>query len=113
MVNFPLTTFLIFLLIASYHFGKEDTQFLITKENSFIQLLYFIKGILIILAPLHFHFNETINIFKFLFIENDVFFLYWRLLSNIELSLLVSLQVVYQVFIFLLKTIILIELQLF
>ena len=71
---FPLTTFLIFLLIASYHFGKEDTQFLITKENSFIQLLYLIKGILIILAPLHFHFNETINIFKFLFIENEVFF---------------------------------------
>ena len=71
---FPLTTFLIFLLIASYHFGKEDTQFLIPKENSFIQLLYLIKGILIIFAPLHFHFNETINVFKFLFIENEVFF---------------------------------------
>ena len=53
----PSTTLIIFLIIASYHFGKEDTQFLIIDRSYFTQMLYFFKGFLVILAPLFFHFQ--------------------------------------------------------
>ncbi len=72
---FPSITLIVFLMIASYHFGKEDTQFLINERSYFTQILYFFKGFLIILAPLYFHFQETIAIFKLLLIDNEVFYL--------------------------------------
>jgi Brp/Blh family beta-carotene 15,15'-monooxygenase len=71
----PSTTLILFLIIASYHFGKEDTQFLINNGSFFTQLLYFFKGFLIILAPLYFHFQETIAIFKLLLIDDRIFYL--------------------------------------
>ena len=71
----PSVTLIIFLIIASYHFGKEDTQFLINNRSYFIQMLYFFKGFLIILAPLYFHFQETVAIFKLLLIDNEMFYL--------------------------------------
>ena len=70
----PMFSLLIFLFIASYHFGKEDTQFLIIKKSFFTQLLYFIKGTLIILAPMYFHFDETVSIFKLLLVDNESFY---------------------------------------
>jgi Brp/Blh family beta-carotene 15,15'-monooxygenase len=72
---FPSITLFLFLMIASYHFGKEDTQFLINDKSNFTQMLYFFKGFLIILAPLYFHFQETIAIFKLLLIDNEMFYL--------------------------------------
>ena len=71
----PSITLIIFLMIASYDFGKEDTQFLINERSYFTQILYFFKGFLIILAPLYFHFQETIAIFKLLLIDNEAFYL--------------------------------------
>jgi len=71
----PSVTLIIFLIIASYHFGKEDTQFLINNRSYFTQMLYFFKGFLIILAPLYFHFQETVAIFKLLLIDNELFYL--------------------------------------
>ena len=71
----PSTTLILFLIIASYHFGKEDTQFLINDKSYFTPILYFFKGFLIILAPLYFHFQETIAIFKLLLIDNEMFYL--------------------------------------
>ena len=59
---FPKFLLLIFLIIASYHFGKEDSEFINQKTN--IDLIYFFKGSLVITAPLLFHKNKTINIFK-------------------------------------------------
>ena len=70
----PSMTLILFLIIASYHFGKEDTQFLINDSSYFTQILYFFKGFLIILAPLYFNFQETIAIFKLLLIDNEVFY---------------------------------------
>ena len=70
----PMISLVIFLLVASFHFGKEDTQFLIFKNSYFNQLLFFFKGTLIILAPMYFHFNETVSIFKLLLIENESFY---------------------------------------
>ena len=56
-----------FLLVATYHFGKEDS--LDENNQSFFKFL--ILGLPIILAPLSFHFEETLNIFKILYIQND------------------------------------------
>ena len=71
---FPTFSLIIFLIVASYHFGKEDTQFLINKNSYFNQFLFFLKGTLIILSPLYFHFYETVTIFKLLLIENETFY---------------------------------------
>ena len=61
---------LAFLLVASYHFGLEDTSFL-HKGNSFLdQIFYLIKGSLIVFAPLFFHFDETLKIFEILMLSN-------------------------------------------
>ena len=70
----PYISLIIFLIIASYHFGKEDTQFLIIGNSYYNQLLFFLKGSLIVFAPLYFHFDETISIFKLLLIDNEAFY---------------------------------------
>jgi beta-carotene 15,15'-dioxygenase len=84
----PSVTLVTFLIIASYHFGKEDSQFIDSFENifkpvAFISddklnknldpIFYLIKGSIIIIAPLSFHFDETLIIFKILFIDNANF----------------------------------------
>jgi len=73
-VLIPTFSLIVFLLIASFHFGKEDTEFLITKNSYLNQLLYLFKGTLIVLAPLYFHFEDTISIFKLLLVENESFY---------------------------------------
>ena len=70
----PYISLIIFLIVASYHFGKEDTQFLISENSNYNQLLFFLKGSLIVFAPLYFHFDETISIFKLLLIDNEAFY---------------------------------------
>ena len=79
---FPVTSLIIFLLVASYHFGKEDTEFLINNKDVSNLILYFFKGALIIIAPLMFHFVETINIFKLLLIENEKFYLFLNFIED-------------------------------
>jgi len=78
---FPTVSLVLFLIVASYHFGKEDTEFLVNNKNISNLILYFLKGSLIIVAPLMFHFVETINIFKLLLMQNEKFYLF---LSFIE-----------------------------
>jgi len=64
-------TLVAFLVVASYHFGLEDTSFL-HKGNSIIdQIFYFIKGSLIIFAPLFFYFDETLKIFETLMVSES------------------------------------------
>ena len=78
----PAISLMIFLLVASYHFGKEDTEILGNKNSLINQSLYFLKGLLIIIAPLQFHFEETINIFKLLFVESEKFYIFLELIDN-------------------------------
>ena len=87
----PSILLIIFLLVASYHFGKEDTQFLHNYNSHFIGILYFLKGSLVILAPLYFHFDETISIFKLLLIDNENFY---SSLSFIENNRLIDLGII-------------------
>ena len=77
----PYVSLIIFLMVASYHFGKEDTQFLIIENSYYNQFLFLLKGFLIIFAPMYFHFDETISIFRLLLIENENFY---NLLDLIE-----------------------------
>ena len=96
-ITFPTLILSIFLLVACYHFGKEDTAFLLEKDkfsksigiNDFI---YFSKGLLIIVAPLYFHNEETLSIFKLLgadslFLikfQNDLMWEYHKILGWIS-----------------------------
>ena len=90
-LSFPTITLLLFLLVASYHFGKEDTDFLINKNLKFKQLFFLLKGMLIVIAPLNFHFTETINIFKTLFIESENFYFILGLIENAKIIPLIFL----------------------
>ncbi len=81
----PTITLIIFLTVASFHFGKEDTQFLIKKSSSITSILYFFKGFLIISAPLYFNFDETVAIFKMLLINNEQFYLVLGLIEKFKI----------------------------
>ena len=92
----PTLTLTIFLVVACYHFGKEDTDFLVKKKSFFINLLFTLKGSIIIISPLLFNFQDTADIFKLLNFDISIFeinqkFLYSILflsfLANIVLSL--------------------------
>ena len=95
-IIFPNTILLLFLIVACYHFGKEDTVFFINKEILFKEILYFFKGSSVIIAPLLFHREETIEIFRalnFNIFENSLFsdtflliFLFLGLISSFFLS---------------------------
>jgi len=63
---FPLFVLTLFLIVAAYHFGKEDSVFGKINKFKLLNLLLFLKGSLIILAPLYFHHYETIQIFEIL-----------------------------------------------
>ena len=60
---FPTFTLVFFLIVASFHFGKEDTEFLFKKKKIWYNLIFLTKGLLIIFAPLFWHNKETIDIF--------------------------------------------------
>ena len=62
----PIITLIIFLIVASYHFGKEDSVFGEFKYNYFSNVLFFFKGSIVVLAPLYFSQEETFEIFKIL-----------------------------------------------
>ena len=91
----PFISLIIFLLVASYHFGKEDTQFLINENSYFNQLLFFLKGLLIIFAPMFFHFNETVTIFKFLLVDNEIFY---KTLGFIEANKILPVGIILSTF---------------
>ena len=92
---FPKSLLFLFLIIAAYHFGKEDSEFINQKEK--FELIYFLKGSLIITSPLFFHKEETLAIFETLnfnisnnlIISNEILFILilLSLVSGIILSL--------------------------
>ena len=61
---FPSLTLLLFLIVASFHFGKEDSSIGSTIKRRFISIFFFLKGSIVILAPLLLHADETIKIFE-------------------------------------------------
>ena len=91
----PSGLLLLFLVTASYHFGKEDSEFIYKKnEESFF--LKTIKGSIIIISPLLFNKEKTLEIFSSinfdlsnsLFIKDEILvaFLIVSFFSNLILS---------------------------
>ena len=67
----PLITLIIFLIISSLHFGKEDLEIYLDKKYKFHLLIFFLKGSLIILLPLLFNFEQTNLIFNTILFSKD------------------------------------------
>jgi beta-carotene 15,15'-dioxygenase len=70
----PTLMLIFFLIVASYHFGKEDCWGIKLQKSNFNILIFFLKGSLIILAPLFLNFNETLIIFDTLGIKDNTFY---------------------------------------
>ena len=93
---FPKILLLTFLIVAAFHFGKEDCEFIYNKAN--LNLIYFFKGSLVITAPLLFHKTETLEIFNILnfevseniLISNE--FLYLFLLISLFAHIIISIN---------------------
>ncbi len=63
---FPNTVLLLFLIVAAYHFGKEDTVFSFRRKFFVSEFLFFLKGSTVIVAPLLLKRDETNAIFRIL-----------------------------------------------
>ena len=98
---FPKILLLTFLIIALYHFGKEDSEFISRRSN--LDLLYLFKGSIVVTAPLLFHKNETLNIFNNLnfdisqsfFILNEYLYIFITIsfLANFVISINEQIEV--------------------
>ena len=92
------STFLLFLflLVASYHFGKEDSEFLFQSKKFYLDILFFLKGLVIISAPLLFHYTDTINIFNTIGMNTDLFIFrdYSFIISCFFISIISSIVIV-------------------
>ena len=92
----PNSILLIFLIVAAFHFGKEDTVFPFKRKFFMSEILFFLKGSSVITAPLLFQRDATIVIFKnlnFHVFESSIFsnqflimFLCLSFLSSIYIS---------------------------
>ena len=63
---FPKLILILFLIVASYHFGKEDSCVEQNTKSLVYDFLYLFKGSVIIIAPLLFHNEKTNEIFQIL-----------------------------------------------
>ena len=97
---FPTFALSLFLVVAAYHFGREDCWGVPIKKSSLNPVKFFLKGSLIILAPLYLSFEETVTIFNILGIKNQIFYNFLGILSNNFILLtLVIVSVISNVFI--------------
>ena len=92
----PNTVLFLFLIVAAFHFGKEDTIFAFKRKFFISEILFFLKGSSVIIAPLLFQRNATNEIFKtlnFYVFESTIFnnqflmiLLFLSFLSSIYIS---------------------------
>lgn len=92
----PLISLIIFLLISSLHFGKEDLEIYLDKKYRHLTLLFFLKGSLIILLPLFFNFEKTNLIFNTILFSNN-----YLLLSNNDVKFILAINLLMQVLFYL------------
>ena len=65
---FPAITLLLFLVVASYHFGEEDLRFFFKGRGFFFNLVSFLKGSLIITLSFHYSHETTVVFFEYLMV---------------------------------------------
>ena len=95
---FPNTVLFLFLIVAAYHFGKEDTVFSFKKNFFISEFLFFLKGSAVIIVPLLLQRQETNEIFRILnfsVFESQVFS-DQLLITILCLSFLSSLYISYK-----------------
>ena len=63
---FPNIVLFLFLIVAAYHFGKEDTVFSFKRKFLISECLFFFKGSSVIITPLLLQRNATNEIFRIL-----------------------------------------------
>ena len=63
---FPNIVLFLFLIVAAYHFGKEDTVFTFKRKFLISECLFFLKGSSVIVTPLLLQRNATNEIFQIL-----------------------------------------------
>ena len=96
-ILFPKTLLFIFIIVSSYHFGKEDMSFIKKEKKIYDEILYFLKGSVVIVSPLLFHKIETILIFQSLnFNISGIIFI-----QNIYLYIMLCLSFFSSLFLFL------------
>ena len=98
----PNLVLLFFLIVAAYHFGKEDTIFKLKKNLVLKEVLFFFKGSPVIIAPLLFQRESTNEIFatlNFYIFQSSLFddifliiFLVLSLFSSVYLSIGKSIE---------------------
>ena len=67
-IIFPAITLLLFLVVASYHFGEEDLRFFFNGRGFFFNLVSFLKGALIITLSFHYSNETTVIFFEYLMV---------------------------------------------
>lgn len=94
---FPSLLLILFLIIASYHFGKEDSEFLCISKGLFFDILFFLKGSIVISAPLIFQKSKTLEIFdtigmntELIIFSSDLLVIIFVLLSILSSFIIVS-----------------------
>ncbi len=91
----PNLILFLFLVVAAYHFGKEDTVFPFKQKSLLAECLFFLKGSSVIIAPLLLQPEATNEIFKILnfnVFESKIF-------SNQVLILLLCLSLISSLYI--------------
>ena len=85
--NFGQICLWTFLILASYHFGKEDTPdifILRNKSKLLISFKFFARGSTVIVMALFFHFNETISILQLISTEENFLGFYEMNVAGLE-----------------------------
>ncbi len=70
-VSYPNLTLLLFLLVASYHFGEEDLSFFLKNKGILFNFISFLKGFLIITLSFHFNYETTTLFFDYLMVPEE------------------------------------------
>ena len=91
----PNAILLLFLIVAAFHFGKEDTIFTFKGKFFIPEILFFFKGSSVIIAPLLFQRDATNIIFKSLnfYIFESAIFNNQFLITLLFLSFLSSIYI--------------------
>ena len=92
----PLISLIIFLVVSSFHFGKEDLEIYLDKKYRHQLFIFFLKGSLIVLLPLFFNFEQTNLIFNTIIFSKD-----YVLLSSNYTKLILILNLLTQVLFYL------------
>lgn len=84
-LKFSFISLIIFFIIASLHFGREDTSIFLKYQSKLANILYFVRGSIIVTSSFYLNLNETEKFIKTLLFHNDNlllfeinwFYFYW------------------------------------